>query len=190
MSTSTCDSSCGRYYRPLSFKGWSGKKIFVTKVLMPNAGRAKKSTDNNYNLPAIWSLNGRIVRTAQYGCNCHGVTGNCGELDIAEVIPSNSSRCISQIYYFNRTTGTGAKFFPRPFTTPVVFVTIFDHGSIRVFKLSDWDFPSVLTSTTFNQWSSRPATTASPYVRARSVENKRALLISKMLRLARRRSEV
>ncbi len=50
---------------------------------MPNDSTVTANT----NLPALWFLNGQIVRANQWGCNCRGVgaQGGCGELDIAEV---------------------------------------------------------------------------------------------------------
>jgi hypothetical protein len=50
-------ADCG-YYRGVGLHGWDGDKIFVVETSMPLVGG---SNDN----PAIWSLNAKIVRTAQ-----------------------------------------------------------------------------------------------------------------------------
>ncbi|CAM9172877.1 unnamed protein product, partial [Phaeothamnion confervicola] len=79
-------SDCGGAYRSSAMHGWRGggkggnaEKAFVFRVMMPHGG----GTDR----PAVWMLNAKTVRTAQWGCNCRGSGGNggCGELDIIEV---------------------------------------------------------------------------------------------------------
>jgi len=110
----------------------------------------------NKNLPALWFLNGQIVRTNQWGCNCRGSgpqgkdncktlyisdniiytnihLGGCGELDIAEAIPTRSDQeLITQMYHFDSNKSKGsAKFFTRPTTSIATFLTLFDGTGTR-----------------------------------------------------------
>lgn len=97
------------------------------------------------NLPAIWSLNGQVVRAAQYGCNCRGMGGDggCGELDIAETLTANSPQAISEIYSFKGATGLGNNnWFPRPTSGRSSIAVIFDvkTDSIAILRLTDFDY--------------------------------------------------
>ncbi|DAZ99033.1 TPA: hypothetical protein N0F65_010919, partial [Lagenidium giganteum] len=125
MSGLSCDdpsANCG-FSRGVAYQGWAGgAKIFMVKAQMPQ-GSGK-------NVPSIWLLNGQVVRTAQYGCNCRGFAdngpwkGGCGELDIAEVIPEDNNAVSSTIYSFKGSRGADA-YSPRPVDKSVVYVTIF-----------------------------------------------------------------
>ncbi|GLD92862.1 hypothetical protein PINS_up001441 [Pythium insidiosum] len=91
------DVECKGYYDKdgTAHAGWAGgKKIFVTKVQMPHAGAP--------DMPAIWMLNGQIVRSNQYQCNCRGMgkVGGCGELDIAEVIEKDLNVVATHYYFY------------------------------------------------------------------------------------------
>jgi len=51
------------------------------------------ASSSNPGSPAIWMLNGQIMRAVQYGCNCRGMggAGGCGELDICETVLASDS---------------------------------------------------------------------------------------------------
>ena len=100
--------------------------------------------EDSSSLPAIWALNGQVVRAAQYGCNCRGVggAGGCGELDIAETLTANSPHAISEIYSFKGATGLGDNnWFPRVSSRSTIAV-IFDikTDQISVLRLSGFDY--------------------------------------------------
>lgn len=128
MSETVCPASggsCG-FSRGVAREGWRGEhKIFMVKAQMPHSG----ATD----LPAIWLLNGQVVRTAEYGCNCRGMGGNggCGELDVAEVIPENKEMLTSTVYSFKGSRGT-SPVVPRPTDSRVVFVVIFSSTATKM----------------------------------------------------------
>lgn len=103
MTSEQCSSgSCPGFYRGTANVGWRDSKLFVVQFEMPPSGPDQP--------PAIWVLNGQIVRTAQYGCNCRGMgaRGGCGELDVIEVLPEKPTvNAYSEIYSFKGTTGSG-----------------------------------------------------------------------------------
>jgi hypothetical protein len=100
MTGVTCDSpsaDCPGFYRGTANAGWSGSKLFVLQFDMPGG------EDDQDKPPAIWALNGEVVRSAQYGCNCRGMggehgAGGCGELDILENIKGAPNNGISEFY--------------------------------------------------------------------------------------------
>lgn len=114
-------------------------------------------------LPAIWSLNGQVVRAAQYGCNCRGMgsPGGCGELDIAETLTANSAQAISEIYSFKGATGTGSNnWFPRPTGGKNTIAAIFDvqTNSIEIIRLTGWDYSQTsLTRSTIDSYLNAPS---------------------------------
>lgn len=66
-------------------------------------------TDPSGVTPALWLLNGQVMRAAQYGCNCRGEGGNggCGELDILENLDAagaDPDQGISEIYSVSHLT--------------------------------------------------------------------------------------
>ncbi|CAN0484313.1 unnamed protein product, partial [Ectocarpus sp. 12 AP-2014] len=81
---------CG-FYRHTGMRGWTGgkdgTKVMIFELDMPHC----EEETCDWNRPAVWALNARILRTAQYGCNCRGMGGNggCGEFDIVEGIVGN-----------------------------------------------------------------------------------------------------
>jgi len=93
MTGTQCTSkNCAGFYRGTANLGWAGSKMMVFEIMMPQ---------NTSVTPAIWILNGQVVRSAQYGCNCRGMggQGGCGELDLLEVLTSgNPQQAISEIY--------------------------------------------------------------------------------------------
>lgn len=133
--------------------GWAGSKMIVIDYNMP---------PDSSNPPAIWSLNGQIVRAAQYGCNCRGVgsPGGCGELDIAEVLQASSNQAISEIYSFKGATGSGASYFPRPTSGRATIAAIFDvqTDSIMIIRLTSWDYTQTsISRSTINSYLNAPA---------------------------------
>ncbi|TMW55009.1 hypothetical protein Poli38472_014780 [Pythium oligandrum] len=150
-----CNGQCLGYSGDNDYKGWSGgKKIFVTKVQMPQG--------TSPNQPAIWMLNDQVVHSNQYGCNCRGMgaAGGCGELDIAEVIETNAARDrVSAHYYFYDGTlnaPNGDNWGARPTNAPTVYVTVMDdsgEGLIKILELSDFDFNSkTISNDLYQQW--------------------------------------
>ncbi|KAE9042393.1 hypothetical protein PR003_g3907 [Phytophthora rubi] len=143
MTETNCadEDGCIGYYDDMGFHGWDGgMKMFVTKVQMP--------TGSTVNRPAIWMLNAQVVRANQYGCNCRGegAEGGCGELDIAEVIETNTSKDkVSTHYYFfdGSVSAGGDNYAARPTDSAVTYVTIIDNsstGTIKIIELGGDDF--------------------------------------------------
>jgi len=175
MSAVDCTSTlCPGFNRGVAKVGWQGnncgEKMFAINVIMPH--------DTSNNVPAIWFLNGQVLRTNQWGCNCRGMgaAGGCGELDIAEVIPgSNVDQCTSTLYSFKQSLGAGTNYFSRPVTSAVTYVIIFDaHGTGSISILEQTSFPFSSTSipeSTVNGWVSGTSpmatvTLGSPYTGA------------------------
>ncbi|EIN09943.1 hypothetical protein PUNSTDRAFT_52080 [Punctularia strigosozonata HHB-11173 SS5] len=139
MTATECNgSNCEGFYRGTSNLGWAGSKMFVFEFDMPS--------DSDSVTPAIWALNGQVVRSAQYGCNCRGEggEGGCGEIDLVEnLVDADHNQGISEIYSFKGATGTGTgNYFARPTTEKAVFGVIFDvkTDQITIQKWSSWDF--------------------------------------------------
>ncbi|KAG7397956.1 hypothetical protein PHYBOEH_011885 [Phytophthora boehmeriae] len=143
MTATNCadEDGCIGYYDDMGFHGWDGgMKMFVTKVMMPTGSTA--------NLPAIWMLNAQVVRASQYGCNCRGegAEGGCGELDVAEVIETNTAQDkVSTHYYFydGSVSPGGDNYASRPTDSAVTYVTIIDNsstGTIKIIELGGDDF--------------------------------------------------
>lgn len=124
-----------------AFQGWTGtKKLFITKVDMPNGGAP--------NVPAIWMLNAQTMRSGQYQCNCRGVgpAGGCGELDIAEVLEKDTTQIATHYYFYDGKFNPGNdRLCARPTDAPATFVTIIDESyGVKVLALGadDFDFSS------------------------------------------------
>ncbi|OWZ16559.1 Carbohydrate-binding protein [Phytophthora megakarya] len=143
MTETNCadEGGCIGYYDDMGFHGWDGgMKMFVTKVQMP--------TGSTVNRPAIWILNAQVVRANQYGCNCRGEgsEGGCGELDIAEVIETNTDKDkVSTHYYFfdGSESPGGDNYAARPTDSAVTYVTMIDNsstGTIKIIELGGDDF--------------------------------------------------
>ena len=136
MTATECNAgNCPGFYRGTANLGWAGSKMIVIDYDMPS---------DPQNLPAIWSLNGQVVRAAQYGCNCRGMggQGGCGELDIAETLVANSPQAISEIYSFKGATGLGNNnWFPRS-GSRMTIAAIFDvkTDQISIIHLTDFDY--------------------------------------------------
>ncbi|KAG6585049.1 putative GPI anchor protein [Phytophthora cinnamomi] len=143
MTSTNCadEDGCIGYYDDMGFHGWDGgMKMFVTKVQMPTGSTA--------NLPAIWMLNAQVVRASQYGCNCRGSgsVGGCGELDVAEVIETNTAQDkVSTHYYFydGSVSPGGDNYAARPTDSAVTYVTIYDNsgeGVVKIIEIGGDDF--------------------------------------------------
>lgn len=135
MTSEACTKdSCDGFFRGTAYKGWADSKAFVIDYNMPENGANS----------AIWALNGQVVRSAQYGCNCRGMGGDggCGELDIAETLQPNSPQAISEIYSFKGATGSGASFLPRPTSGRATILVIFDvkTDSVTIQRLNGFDY--------------------------------------------------
>ncbi|EPX56925.1 hypothetical protein D187_006678 [Cystobacter fuscus DSM 2262] len=155
----TGDSSeCG-FYRGVTRHGWGGAKIFAIRARMPRYTEPK--TQYYDDVPAIWMLNARVVRTAQYGCNCRGMgsPGGCGELDVAEVLHGdNPLYATSTIYSFEGATGSGPNYFQRPVKESATFIVIFDaSGKIQMLRLKPdaFDFGDTVSNSTVSEWLAR-----------------------------------
>ena len=134
MSGVGCNSTttCPGYARGVGQKGWAGSKLFVMTFDMPPGG--------GNDLPAIWALNGQVLRSAQYNCNCRGMgaAGGCGELDLLEVIAKGQGP-ISQIYSFKGSTGTGNNnAFARPTNGKVTYAVLFDVNTDQI-AIQKWN---------------------------------------------------
>ncbi|MFY0580659.1 DUF2403 domain-containing lipoprotein [Cystobacter fuscus] len=157
-------SECG-FYRGVTRHGWAGAKIFAIRARMPRyTGPITQYYDD---VPAIWMLNARVVRTAQYGCNCRGMgsPGGCGELDVAEVIHAqHPMHATSTIYSFEGATGSGSNYFMRPVNESATFIVIFDaSGKVQLLRLKAdaFDFGDSVTNATVSAWLARTGVTMS-----------------------------
>lgn len=155
MTSTVCKAGvCDGFFRGTANKGWDGSKMLVVNFEMPSDAA---------NPPAIWGLNGQIVRSAQYGCNCRGQgsPGGCGEIDIAEVLQAGSNQAISEIYSFKGATGSGnGNFFPRPTSGASTIAAIFDvqTDAIMLVRVAEWDFTqSQITRSMIDGYLSAPA---------------------------------
>jgi len=141
MTATTCaDQPCDGFSRGTANQGWAGSKMFVFTFDMPPSNDPTK-------VPAIWALNGQVVRAAQYGCNCRGMGGNggCGELDVLETLSGtgdNVNQGISELYSFKGATGSGANYFPRPTSGMVTYSVLFDvqTDTIAIQQYTNWDY--------------------------------------------------
>ncbi|KAF4980810.1 hypothetical protein FZEAL_3264 [Fusarium zealandicum] len=150
FSAEECDESCG-YSRAkdVAYKGFSGaNKVFLFHFKMPLDG------DRGFNgdMPALWALNARIPRTAQYSdCSCW--TTGCGEADIYEVLASGDTKCKSTFHLKN---GAGSSdYFDRPVDGYIKVATVFDErtSSVAIKELpEDFDFGAGLDDETVRAW--------------------------------------
>jgi hypothetical protein len=161
----TGDSSeCG-FYRGVTRHGWGGNKLFAIRARMPRfTGPITEYYDD---VPAIWMLNARVVRTAQYGCNCRGMgsPGGCGELDVAEVIHGqHPMHATSTIYSFEGATGSGQNYFMRPVKESATFIVLFDaSGKVQMLRLKAdaFNFGDTVANATVSEWLARKGVTMS-----------------------------
>jgi len=147
------EGECIGYHGDNDYQGWNGgKKAFVTEVKMP-----KGATPDQ---PAIWMLNAQVLHSNQYGCNCRGMgaVGGCGELDIAEVIETNTARDkVTTHYYFYDGTilsPAGDNFAPRSYDSTTVYVTLIDDsndGLVKIVELASFDFAQTELGSLYQQ---------------------------------------
>lgn len=107
-------------------------------------------------MPAIWALNSRIPRAAQYNkCSCW--TTGCGEIDIFEVLSPGAQKCKTTFHMAN---GAGSSdYFDRPVDKFIKVATIFHEntGSVSIKKVSDnVDFSKGLDDKTVLEWLNQP----------------------------------
>eukprot|EP00904_Undaria_pinnatifida_P006640 jgi/Undpi1/3105/HiC_scaffold_15.g06479.m1 len=145
----TADGTCG-FYRNTGMEGWKGDgdgtKVMVFEADMPHCD-TEGFGQCTYNRPAVWALNDKVLRTAQYGCNCRGMGGNggCGEFDIVEAIIGSDydDMMLTTVYDFKGTASPGTnKYFRRP-STPTHFAAIFRGGAdayLQVVQLTEFDY--------------------------------------------------
>lgn len=136
LSGQACDSSC-EWYRPVGMKGWAGEKILIVEASMPHTAGGRSASQGDK--PAIWSLNAKIPRTAQYGCNCER-TG-CGEFDMVEVINDGDEAAWTTMYSWQTSVGS-PDYFVRPTGGAAMFATHFNVPSskIQVVQLASGQF--------------------------------------------------
>eukprot|EP00752_Nemacystus_decipiens_P009999 g8915.t1 len=160
MTSTECtdEASCG-FYRPTGMEGWKGgadgTKVMVFEVDMPHCG-TEGFSDCTWNRPAVWALNSKVVRTAQYGCNCRGAGGNggCGEFDIVEAVigVEHPDMMFTTVYDFKGTGAPGhGKYFLRP-SVPTHYAAIFRGGDgayLQVVQLTGFDYSQTSLSGSF-----------------------------------------
>lgn len=130
-------------------EGFAGaNKVFLFRFSMPHDDAPGPSGD----MPALWLLNARIPRTAQYdACSCW--RSKCGEADIFEVLAPGDTKCKSTLHVAN---GAGSSdWFARPVGGFVTVAVVF-HGesasiSIRTLP-SDTRFSKDLDDKTVRGW--------------------------------------
>ncbi|KAK5992805.1 PGA52-like protein [Cladobotryum mycophilum] len=150
FSAEKCDDSCGYSRDPeTAYKGFAGaNKVFLFNFKMPLDG------DRGFNgdMSALWALNGRIPRTAQYNsCSCW--RSGCGEADIFEVLAPGDTKCKSTFHVSN---GAGSSdYFERPVDKFIKVATVFDEktASVSIRTLpDDTDFSEGLNAETVRGW--------------------------------------
>ncbi|RUS34437.1 protein TOS1 [Jimgerdemannia flammicorona] len=158
LSGQACTAQTCGWYRPVGMRGWAGEKILVVEASMPHTVPGFTAGQDR-DKPAIWSLNAKIPRTAQYGCNCQ--RDGCGELDIAEVVNQGEERCWVTMYSWQASKGS-PDYFVRPTSKPAVFVTHYDvpNKAIRIQRLEagQFQYTKTLAKTTVSSWAARKGT--------------------------------
>ena len=138
--TNCTEEICG-YWRPgsVAYYGFPGsEKAFFMEFSMPDDG----NTEQGYNMPAIWFLNGKIPRTQQYGkCSCWP---SCGEFDAFEVLtPGYAQMKATLLGIIN---GGISDYFERPVNGTMKGAVIFNNNNIVVQALDDdFDFGTSLS---------------------------------------------
>ncbi|KAK8168276.1 putative TOS1-like glycosyl hydrolase-domain-containing protein [Phyllosticta citrichinensis] len=153
------DKSCSEdigtecpYYKEgdKAYHGFGGiNKAFFFEFMMPDTGshasvlemESKYKADN---MPAIWSLNSRVM-TNQYGCNCH--LSGCGEIDFFEIMNPGNYRMKSTIHGKTGFSGGDSHYIRRPTDSWMSAWVVFD-GDKMVLKVVDpnTEAPESLTS--------------------------------------------
>ncbi|KAK7521850.1 putative TOS1-like glycosyl hydrolase-domain-containing protein [Phyllosticta citriasiana] len=122
-----------------AYHGYGGiKKAFFFEFMMPDTGshatvwemESKYRADN---MPAIWSLNSRVM-TNQYGCNCH--PSGCGEIDFFEIMNPGNHRMKSTIHGKTGFSGGDSHYIQRPTDSYMSAWVVFD-GDKMILKVVD-----------------------------------------------------
>ncbi|KYK54682.1 hypothetical protein DCS_06642 [Drechmeria coniospora] len=155
FSAEPCDETCGYSRAPdIAYKGFGGAdKVFLFEFMMPMDGTKGFNAD----MPALWTLNSRIPRTAQYhGCSCW--QSGCGEFDIYEVLATGDHKCKSTLHL---TQGGGSSdWFMRPTTTFIKIAVVFDKNTAAIaihILPDDTNFSEGLDDATVKSWLNGPA---------------------------------
>ncbi|KAK9458411.1 putative TOS1-like glycosyl hydrolase-domain-containing protein [Dipodascopsis uninucleata] len=154
FSDSQCSGdSCGYYLDGIpAYQGFSGDyRVFLFEFQMPTD--TTSGAPYNLDMPAIWFLNAKIPRTAQYGsCSCWD--SGCGEFDAFEVLATGSSELTNHLHTWqgtgNQYGGGGASYsFTRPTDSTMKAAVVFDAISnvIAIVEVdSGFDFGSISAS--------------------------------------------
>lgn len=102
------------------------------------------------NMPAIWSLNAKIL-TDQYGCNCQ--QSGCGELDFLEVLNPGNKRLKSTFHGQAGFSGGDSHYIERPFDNYMSVVAVMDEETFVLRVLDDnTEAPASLTQEQIDEW--------------------------------------
>ncbi|GME54847.1 hypothetical protein GTA08_BOTSDO02469 [Neofusicoccum parvum] len=139
-----------------AFHGFGGaKKAFFFEFQAPDSGThcSVNEMASKYvadNMPAIWTLNAKIL-TDQYGCNCQA-TG-CGELDFLEVLNPGNSRMKSTFHGNSGFNGGDSHYIERPFDTYMSVIAVLDDDTFVLHVLDDnTEAPASLTQADIDNW--------------------------------------
>ncbi|KAJ0160966.1 putative pga52 -like protein [Colletotrichum tanaceti] len=146
---SCADGGCG-FSRPgsVAYHGFKGEdSVWLFELNMPLDG----TTGFNADMPALWFLNARIPRTAQYNkCSCWP---ECGELDVLEVLAPGDTKCKSTFH--SNVPGGSSDYFERPTGEPIKVAVVLDgdSGQVSVKILDDdVDFSIGLSRSQVESW--------------------------------------
>ncbi|GKT43113.1 PGA52-like protein [Colletotrichum spaethianum] len=149
-SDKSCDDGGCGYSRPgsVAYHGFKGEdSVWLFELNMPLDG----TTGFNADMSALWFLNARIPRTAQYNkCSCWP---DCGELDILEVLAPGDTKCKSTFH--SNVPGGSSDYFDRPTGAPIKVAVVLDgdSGQVSVKVLSDdVDFSTGLSRSQVESW--------------------------------------
>ncbi|GME99214.1 unnamed protein product [Ambrosiozyma monospora] len=116
-------------------------------------------------MPAVWLLNAKIPRTAQYGsddCSCWS-TG-CGEVDLFEILDGDKDKLICHVHEGSGTSSSGGgsqDYFERPTSGSFKGAAIFENDTLYVVQLDDdTDFSSGLSSSDVSSWADKASSSA------------------------------
>lgn len=170
FSNVSCDSSgtdndCGVYRSGIpAYQGFYGTvKMFLFDFEMPEED--KLSSDiSNYNMPAIWLLNAKIPRTAQYAnnVNCSCWRSGCGEFDIFEIMNTTEATHLYSTLHDYQGTGDiesgipASDYIERDLTGSMKGGVVFDlEGNVAVFVSNSTLFSSTVSGSDINSWISK-----------------------------------
>jgi len=161
-------NDCGYHYPGIpAYHGFGGKhKVFMFEFQMPE----QHSGGLNSNMPAIWTLNAKIPRTAQYGaCSCWD--SGCGELDLFEVLQGAPNELKSHYHSKQGASGPmgygggGSRdYVARPYNKFIKGAVVFDgNKAADILVLPDnFDFAESLDDSDFAPTSSKASVFSVP----------------------------